>query len=167
MSPAYTFNKFLELPLEIRRTKWSHGARHKNLRTHELGHPFVTNAFSSFVSMGKSYCPPQSPPAIIHACRESRVEVQEIFSLLPYTVILEGSMVQKHGYFNVLYDNFHIASEESLWFECAILLFLFLRFGTTRAPLPEILHCIDSAQKIRNITVDFGIFREVSVKYWF
>lgn len=167
MIPAYTFNKFLELPLELRRKIWSYGARHEDPKTHKLGHPFVTNAFSSFVSMKKSYCPSQSPPAILHVCKESRAGAQEMFSLLPYTVVREGSMVQKHGYFNVLYDNFHITSDESLWFESAILLFLFLRFGTRRPLYESMLHCIHSAQKLRIITVDFGIFQEVPVKYWF
>lgn len=168
MVPAYTFDKFLELPLELRRTIWSYGARHEEPKTHELGYPFAGNSFFSFVSIGSSYCPPQGPPAILRVCKESRAEAQEVFSLLAYTLLRERFLVQKYGYINVLYDNFHItSSDDCLWYECAILLFLFLRFGTTRTLLPEMLQCIDSAQKLRNITVDFGIFCQVPVKYWF
>ncbi|CAG8982311.1 hypothetical protein HYALB_00005311 [Hymenoscyphus albidus] len=180
--PAYTFVKFLELPVELRHMIWVFGTGHRNPRERDLEY---TRAKLPFLNQSVVFPSPESdifplhyqgreqyasspsplresPPSLLHTCRESRAVAQKIFFALPCNLLYGGFSSQL--YFNSLFDNFYM---EGTWASHdVILICLLAKFGSKKAPLPEMLHYINLAQAIRNMTVSIDIFVDIPIKYW-
>ncbi|CAG8962424.1 hypothetical protein HYFRA_00014053 [Hymenoscyphus fraxineus] len=181
--PAYTFNKFLKLPWELRQMIWELGTGHKNPKVPELEFtraklPFSNPSavfFSPVASIFPLACrsgvyeaePPcplrETPPALLHTCRESRAIAQKVFFVLPGYLLHGGH--SSHLYFNSLFGNFYI--EGTSFWDHVILICLLAKFGSPKPLLPEMLPYVNLAQSIRHLTVSLEIFLDVPVKYWF
>ena len=168
--PAYTFELFPKLPVELRHKIWSMATRTEEPKIHTLA-PLEPNfrnyprrrgihGSSPIDLRGKGGQPNHK---LLRICRESRMVARTIFTRMPFKMYYVGS-ANDFAYFNTLYDTFYIGGY--LWDEFKILVDLLIKLNTTRALQPKVSRDIERLQNIRLLTVDLNIYGALPPRLW-
>lgn len=152
--PPYAFDKFMELPVELRFRIWSLASRAEEPRIHV---PFGR------INDGYYYDPEnrRTPfPPILRACREGRVEALKVFSLFS-----SGTSFAGPRYLNTLYDTFYFGHARR-WSNFKLFIDIIIKQNTTRALPTHISMHLEPIRAIRNVIVDQRIFGALPPKIW-
>lgn len=152
--PPYAFDKFKDLPIELRFRIWSFAARVEEPRTHV---PFGRR------NDGYYYDPDYQrtkASGILRACQESRIEALKVFTLFTSGVSFAGPR-----YLNTLYDTFYFG-HSGLWTDFKLFIDILIKHNTTRTlPLQMSIH-LKPIASIRYLVVDQKIFGALPPKIW-
>ncbi|KUJ13226.1 uncharacterized protein LY89DRAFT_155145 [Mollisia scopiformis] len=174
--PAYTFDRFDDLPTELRLRIWSFASRMNKPRYNNV---HAVDWFETFRNCGHDprrcsskmvydadfyFSENRDVPSVLHICRESRSVAQQVYTLMPLDM-LEGR--EKRAYFNTLYDFFFIgATNGETWTSFLILVDMVIKLNSSRPLRPQIQKDVEIFQNIRHLTVDFEVFATARARVW-
>ncbi|CZT50839.1 uncharacterized protein RSE6_11903 [Rhynchosporium secalis] len=173
--PAYTFERFLELPVELQIQIWSMGARSEPPKFHTilplsydivdpmrkapLGQPVITG--SSRILQERPF---KKIPAILQVCHLSRLLSEKVYTRMRCYGKKAVRTWDSEGYFNTLYDDFYFG--EHSWESFKILIDVVSQQNTTRQLKTKVQRDMNRLLKIRNLFIDFRILVDAPISIW-
>lgn len=192
--PAYVFEGFPHLPVELQIIIWRMAAENKKPDRHSLVHygksDYLNRGFhrrvSSAISInytGYEQINPgnKSPgkkniPAVLHACSIAREVAKTVYTCLPieYGERIMDEGLSRQAYFDLINDEFFLPWKMALprlrWTEHRIIVDLLIRHHATKnqwKSLPVALkEHIENMLEIRNLQMDLRAFVTVPPHIW-
>ncbi|KAE8443657.1 hypothetical protein EG329_001515 [Mollisiaceae sp. DMI_Dod_QoI] len=174
--PAYAFDRFQELPTEIRSKIWSCASRTREPRVNIIEAMDGAQSSLSFYVCSERQQKTRSSqvnndddcktvPTILQVCRESRLIAQQVYTLMTLPVFDSEESSVREVYFNTLYDSFYMSSRET-WTHYKVLVDLFIKLNSTRPLRQQVQRDVMRLQNIRILIVDFNIFATAPARVW-
>ncbi|KAF7874201.1 hypothetical protein EAF04_002873 [Stromatinia cepivora] len=191
--PAYTFERFPDLPEELQMNVWFMAAHDKNtghhsfmrcwkcVDPHESFHRDVSRAISigytdyELFQLGKSSSG-RYIPAILQACRLAREVAKTVYTCLPvgYGKKVTDGGLSRQAYFDLVNDEFFLSWRRALgrdrWTEHRLIVDLLVKQHSSKdqwQSLPvAVRKDIENLLEIRNLQIDIRVFYNTPPRVW-